>query len=416
MSTTSAPYASSSLSSYDSMTTLFSEGNATINTDGGPIVHGLVWLQLYFTPCFYSIIAFLGLIGNGMVILVLLSFPNMKTIPNVYILNLAIVDFVFVITLPFLAVQIATNNWPFGSFMCKFAGGVDTLNQYASIYTLALMSADRYIAVVYPLSSMRYRTKKVSRCLCGIVWVISALFSIPILILQKEVTHGNLKFCTIKGLNTQQQFNMYLFSNFVVGFILPLIIILICYITLMFKIYASTLPITSDGSAAQRAQKRVSFLVVSVIIVFIICWLPYYVVQIVNAYVKMTHGISIAYTITTCWCYANSLFNPFIYTFIGENFKRNLLIMLKCKCPGVGKVERNMSTKDTSSVYHRTGAIALHRVNQECAGQGNPGSMATEATSFIDHQSGCQAYQIGNTNKVIHNKLCSNFENEFTKM
>lgn len=402
ISTTMAPDASSDILFFDEITTPSSGGNnTTIPENNTP--YALVWYQLYFTPCFYALIAFLGLIGNGMVILVLLLFPNMKTIPNVYILNLAIVDFVFVISLPFLAVQVATNNWPFGGFMCKFVGGIDTFNQYASIYTLALMSADRYIAVVYPLSSMRYRTKTVSRCLCAMVWAVSGCLSIPMLILQKSYSYSSdLILCSIPSDSlSETQLKVYVMSNIFFGFLLPLTIILICYITLMCKIYASALPITTDGSAAQRAQKRVSFLVVSVIIVFIVCWLPYYTIQFVNIVsTNNSHGFRMAWTISMCWCYANSLFNPVIYTFIGENFKRNLLSLMHCSCPGVGKVERNVSMKDTSGVYQR-GAISLHQINQGSTRQVNPKSMATDATSYVDSPSSCQKYPTVNSIKVV---------------
>lgn len=357
-------------------------------------MHGLVWLQHYFTPCFYALIAILGLLGNGLVILILLNYQNMKTIPNVYILNLAIVDFVFVLNLPLLAYQIATNNWPFGNFMCKFAGGIDTLNQYASIYTLALMSVDRLIAVVYPLSSMRYRTKKIARSLCATVWVFSGIFSIPIVILQTTTTHegSSLTMCAILNLTDTQHY-AYLFVTVICGFLLPLLIISVCYITLMFQISSSTLPISSDGSAAQRAQKRVSVLVVSVIVVFVVCWLPYYVVQFVAAFSNMTPTLAVVYTITTCWCYANSLFNPFIYTFIGENFKRNLLLMLGCARSGVRRNERNFSVKDSS------GAVVLRHINHETR-HANQSCMITDVTSFIDNTKTRQTYSKINPNNL----------------
>lgn len=337
------------------------------------------WLQLYFTPIFYAVVSLVGCLGNGLVIAVLMTFNNMRTIPNIYILNLAIVDFVFLLSLPFIAYQIATNNWPFGNYLCKILGGFDGLNQFASIYTLALMSADRYVAVVYPLSSMRYRTKRVARFLCAGVWFSSMVFSLPLWIFQQSkpvyIVNGTVlaRYCTIFLPDMEHAALLYNLYGFFLGFIIPLIIIVVCYFTLMMKIFSSAQPTSNAGSAAQRAQKRVSVLVVTVIVAFVVCWLPYYVIQMIHTFQDMTHAMSVAYTVSICLCYINSCFNPFMYTFIGDNFKRNILKLLRC--------ERDPPQKG----IYTGGTYRMHSVTNETGIGHTSGSTAvTDTTAFID--------------------------------
>ena len=67
-----------------------------------------------------SLIFFVGIVGNLLVILVVLKNSHMRTITNIFILNLAIGDFlVILICLPYTMINDITGNWWFGNLMCK---------------------------------------------------------------------------------------------------------------------------------------------------------------------------------------------------------------------------------------------------------------------------------------------------------
>lgn len=50
----------------------------------------------------YAVVCIIGLFGNTLVIYVVLRFQKMKTVTNMYLLNLAIADECFLIGIPFL--------------------------------------------------------------------------------------------------------------------------------------------------------------------------------------------------------------------------------------------------------------------------------------------------------------------------
>ena len=324
------------------------------------------WVEVGI-PVVFGTMTATGVIGNGLVIAVLLKYNNMKTIPNIYILNLAIMDFTFLLTLPFQAVQIATFAWPFGRLLCKLITGCDTVNQFASIYLLTFMSADRYIAVVYPLSSIRYRTKNKTRILCSLVWILSILLAMPTWIfVNVESDPDGSKYCGTVNITDEQAY-FFAYFNFLTGFLLPLIVIIMAYTTLLYKMLHSNLPLRSDGasSAAQRASKRVSILTISVIIVFFVCWMPYHILQILH-----TTNINITTAFPRCVFHSahagvivNSCFNPLLYTFIGENFKKNLADMCPWCFPKASKFDQSRGRD--SSTYTRGGPLRLHNVHNE---------------------------------------------------
>ena len=75
---------------------------------------------------------------------------------NVFVINLAVTDFQFVLTLPFWAVDTALDfSWPFGDAMCKIILSVTVMNMYASVFFLTAMSVTRYWSVA---SALKHRT------------------------------------------------------------------------------------------------------------------------------------------------------------------------------------------------------------------------------------------------------------------
>jgi hypothetical protein len=110
-----------------------------------------------------------------------------NSVTNTYIVNLAVSDFCFLIGLPFLIVTALRRGWIFGSFLCKVFYILTSLNWFTSVFTLTVMSADRYLAVCYAVESRRYRTPFISRVVCGIVWIASLLVMMPVYLYCRSV-------------------------------------------------------------------------------------------------------------------------------------------------------------------------------------------------------------------------------------
>lgn len=78
------------------------------------------WDSIKWLLIMYSIIFLLATVGNSLVILTLVQNKRMRTITNVYLLNLAISDlFLGVFCMPFTLVGMILRNFMFGEIMCK---------------------------------------------------------------------------------------------------------------------------------------------------------------------------------------------------------------------------------------------------------------------------------------------------------
>ncbi|CAF2065329.1 unnamed protein product [Rotaria magnacalcarata] len=116
------------------------------------------YLSYYFVP-FYTILFFIGTFGNGLVIISILRSSRLRTVTNTYLLNIAIADFVLLLSVPFLIITILANGWIFGNILCKMYYNFIHINQYVSSLLLAVLSFDRYLAVCHPVLAIEFRTR-----------------------------------------------------------------------------------------------------------------------------------------------------------------------------------------------------------------------------------------------------------------
>ena len=123
-----------------------------------------------------------GLLGNTLAIYVVLRHAKTKTVTNIYILNLAVADELYLAGLPFLTTQNVLSYWPFGSFLCRVVMTADSMNQFTSIFCLTVMSVDRYLAVVHPIRSTRWRHPHVAKGVSLAVWAVSFVVVLPVVI------------------------------------------------------------------------------------------------------------------------------------------------------------------------------------------------------------------------------------------
>lgn len=134
------------------------------------------------TAVIYLTVFMVGLTGNTLAIYVVLRYAKMKTVTNIYILNLAVADELYIIGLPFLTTQNVLSYWPFGSFLCRVVMTADSMNQFTSIFCLTVMSIDRYLAVVHPIRSTKWRHPRMAKVVSAAVWAVSFVVVLPVVI------------------------------------------------------------------------------------------------------------------------------------------------------------------------------------------------------------------------------------------
>ncbi|XP_070543183.1 somatostatin receptor type 2-like [Ptychodera flava] len=282
------------------------------------------WLSTVFFPICSAVICITGMLGNGFVIFMLLYYTGLRTVPNVYIFNLALADLLFLCSLPFLTYFYHINYWIFGKIVCKVVSGIDGMNMFTGIFILTAMSIDRYLAIVHGIRSMKYRTVKAAKITNCMLWLLSTLVTLPVWIYSDEHEPG---LCDIRW-PEHIDGAWFIIYTFVIGFVLPVVIISSCYIFILFHVIHSG-PKSENNRKSSSASRKVFVMVSLAVAAFAMCWLPFYVTRLLYVFHFHSSILRPFFVITLCLSYANSALNPLIYTYTGGNFRKNLAKMRK---------------------------------------------------------------------------------------
>lgn len=88
-------------------------------------------------------------------------------------------------------------------------------------------------------------------------------------------------------------------------------------------------------------------MVVVMVLVFLICWLPFFVTNMVNLIHIIPEANTTIYFIIVILTYLNSCVNPFLYGFLSENFKQSFQKVL-CAYKPDGATDQRTATQPTN--------------------------------------------------------------------
>nr|XP_033811710.1 somatostatin receptor type 1-like [Geotrypetes seraphini] len=273
-------------------------------------------------PSIYAIVCCVGLTGNAMVIYVILKYAKMKTATNIYILNLAIADELFMLSVPFLATATVLQHWPFGSFMCRLVLSVDGINMFTSIFCLTVLSVDRYIAVVHPIKAAKYRRPTVAKVINTCIWVLSLVVILPIIIFADTVpADGGVVDCNFLWPEKSSflWLKAFVVYTFLLGFLIPVVAICLCYCLIVVKMRAVALK--AGWLQRRKSERRITRMVLLVVAVFVVCWMPFYIIQLLSVFLSPPDPLVTQFFVILS--YANSGANPILYGFVSDNFRRS---------------------------------------------------------------------------------------------
>ncbi|XP_009900880.2 galanin receptor type 3 [Dryobates pubescens] len=282
-------------------------------------------------PIIFSLIFLLGTVGNGLVLAVLLQNGQVKYYTtNLFIFNLAMADLCFIICcVPFQATIYTLDGWLFGAFACKAVHFLIYLTMYASSFTLAAVSVDRYLAIRYPLKSRDLRTSRNAGVAIVAIWSLSLLFAGPYLSYYQIVHYHGVPICV--PIWEDQRRKVLDVLTFVFGYLLPVSVVSLAYARTIKFLWTSVDPIERILES-RKAKCKVTKMIVAVAILFCLCWLPHHVVILCFwfgrfPFNRATYACRLA---SHCLSYANSCLNPIVYALISKHFRKRFKQVFTC--------------------------------------------------------------------------------------
>ncbi|KAK2825916.1 hypothetical protein Q5P01_020130 [Channa striata] len=278
------------------------------------------------------VIAVLGIVFNLFVLLVFCLHKKPCTVAEIYLSNLAAADLILLSFLPFWAVSIYKGlYWPFGDAMCKLVNLSIHMNIYSSIYFLVLVSIDRFMALVQPLSHERLRRPKYAKLGCLLVWCWGLILCAPTLVYREvSLFNYNNSLKNVCALNYPNMKVTLLCEGIlpVFGFIIPIPIISYC----TWKIVGALNQRFTELSSSQKMEHKATTLIMVVLLTFLICWVPFHIVKMIELLVraKVFTGCALEDVVVMCrqiftyLAFFNSVLNPILYVIVGKTFRKKV--------------------------------------------------------------------------------------------
>lgn len=236
-------------------------------------------------------------------------------VTNVWLVNLAVADLVFCFTRALsLVKKLFFDHWPYGVFICKFNGFFKYANMFCSVFLLAVISLDRALCIWRPVFAKRRRTLRAARAVALGVWTASVVLSSPYFVYRRvSVGKGNLSRCSLDAEDGHRATMMALYANrFLCGFLLPFVVILVCYILAGVGIRRTRL----------SGKSRPLRILASLVTAFFLCWAPYHCLQLVKLVEEKQVAVKLASPVASATAYFNSCINPLLYFCVGLQVRR----------------------------------------------------------------------------------------------
>ena len=303
-----------------------------------------------FQISLWSTIALLGVIGNVLVCIAILTRPKMKSSMNYYLLSLAIADLgVLLIIYPMALLKyLFPFRWLLGKHACYFLYPTVEIFFGASIWSITAIAIERYRNIV---GAKRYEIKHRSRVttfvVIGVVWLASFLIS-SVPLYPFVAYHSTLEICFLEWPDisgTNAVFLSYSIIHIVVWYAFPLVVIAFTYMRIKKRVlqsvaFRNSLSENDDGDQAVLSEvssnkeksgqriwqqsKKTTRILTPLVILFVVTMLPLNALRVSlliiptfwrNSYYNLIMGQVALFVLI------NSSANPLVYYIMSKEFK-----------------------------------------------------------------------------------------------
>ncbi|XP_060080034.1 cholecystokinin receptor type A-like [Ylistrum balloti] len=330
----------------------------------------------------YCLIFVLSLTGNLLVIITLAQNRRMRTVTNVFLLNLSISDLLLAIfCMPFTLVPQLMRQFIFGEFVCIAIRYFQSVSVGVSCFTLVTISSERYFAICQPLRSRRWQTVSHSYKIIVAIWLGALTIMIPIALGTKlyKLRTGSY---ACRELWDNLVFELvYTIGLVIVLLVIPLIVMSVAYGLIIHRLWVDIRNQTQSSSELSTPQRFVGFsrtssnseselrslksmgngsdyttgghvslrqinphtnvsnrkrvirMLVVIVMEYFMCWTPLYVINtwMIADYPTIHERMSaLGWSLIQLLAYTSCFIHPITYCFMNKNFRKGFLSVFQC--------------------------------------------------------------------------------------
>lgn len=287
----------------------------------------------------YFLIIFASIFGNSVVIHIIRTRHFLKNSTNYLILNQACADLIITFTVmrTMLSDELFYTKWfggDWGNITCKLLVWAKFPAPFCSIWSLTAIAVDRYFAVVRPLhvSPMSNHIKLT----IAVIWLWSLASAAGMVSMAKLcLVNGSQYYCVIDFSHVElTTINVTsLIIELLFNFAVPVVSMAVLYSIVCWHLLSREVP--GEGAnhdqrheEAMQTAKKVTRMMIIVVVLFGLCWFPFYIFVGLDSLHKMVLPYA-AVKFTVWLANAFSAINPYIYLSFNSRFRKEFVIIMR---------------------------------------------------------------------------------------
>lgn len=289
----------------------------------------------------YGLIFVVGFLANVFVVIIIAFCLDIRCPTNIYVINLAIADLLFLMTLPLVMARSVIREWIWGLLLCKLYFIGSTVNQFGAVAFLTALAFDRYIAICWSSKSRVLRSPVFAWILSAVCWgavtaLLTPVFKFASLMhFEGSENHTDTQ-CSIvwpigelDDNETTPTASRKIFTLYmgITGYIVPLLLIWSLYSCVLRELSRHN-SVNVQNPRHKRRHRKVTIMVLSVILAYTLCWLPFWMLQtfIELASFELINGLGTWLIILSNVAYgvqfSNAILNPILYCFVSDSHQK----------------------------------------------------------------------------------------------
>uniref|UniRef100_A0AAV2MAM0 G-protein coupled receptors family 1 profile domain-containing protein n=1 Tax=Knipowitschia caucasica TaxID=637954 RepID=A0AAV2MAM0_KNICA len=276
-----------------------------------------------------SIVLLVGVPGHAFIMVLLALKRRSWSTSDIFILHLGLTDVLLLLTLPFWATQAALPlGWCCGLFWCRINGALFNISFYCGMLLLLFIAGERYLSIVRSVRLFTQKTPRLAHITCLLIWILSVLLSIPdwvsmVYLEGKTIEDKDICSCFANMYTPKWQTPSRILHH--VTFLLPVVILAVIFYFILKQLQ----------DAETHAGLRPVMLILTLVLVFLLCWTPYNVTLIVDTWKsrrsKKFVRADAALLATLALACVHACLRPLIYFGLCEKFQERTLAAVKCR-------------------------------------------------------------------------------------
>lgn len=306
---------------------------------------------------FYCFVFTIGIVVNVTALWVFALTTKKRNSVTVYMINVAMVDLTFILLLPFRMVYHHTDHWPFGDVFCRINAALTIFYPCMALWLFAMISADRYMAIVQPKHSKELRNVPKAVVASVGVWIMTLGSTFPLLFFDDDPDHvSNFTTCIkMQDIMFMRHNNAVNFVRLIFFFLVPIFLMIGCYIVIVDNLIHGR-----TSKLKPKVKEKSIRIILTLITQVLVCFVPFHIFLVLGLIGNDKHGgYNTGAIVTTFLMNLSTVLDIILYYIVSKQFQDRVIsvILYRNYLRSVRRKSRHTHTGSLRSMSNLTSAM-----------------------------------------------------------